>query len=76
MVCMESAVNLQQIITEIEKLDYESKISLMTRILSLLRREDQKNPAIPITKLQGLGKNIWLNIDIESWLKTERESWE
>jgi hypothetical protein len=76
MVCMESAVNLQQIVTEIEKLDYEGKISLMTKILSLLKREDQKNQAIPITQLQGLGKSIWLNIDIESYLKTERESWE
>jgi len=73
---MESAVNLQQIVAEIEKLDYEGKISLMTRILSLLRLEDQKKPAIPITQLQGLGKNIWSNIDIESYLKTERESWE
>ncbi len=68
---MESTVNMQQIISEVEKLDYESKINLMARILSLLKKDENKTASVPITKLKGLGKGIWKNIDIESYLKRE-----
>jgi len=28
-----------------------------------------------ITDLKGLGKEVWKNIDIEDYIKTEREAW-
>ncbi len=29
-----------------------------------------------VKELKGLGKNIWENIDVEQYIKTERKSWE
>lgn len=73
---MDSTININQIVNEIEKLDYNDKINIMSRIVNLLKREDKSNQAYSITRLKGLGKNVWQKTDIESYVATERESWD
>ncbi len=73
---MDSAININQIVNEIEKLDYNDKINIMSRIVNLLKREDKPYQVYSITRLKGLGKNVWQKTDIESYVATERESWD
>ncbi len=73
---MEHTININQIVNEIEKLDYNGKINVMSRIINLLKREDKSQQEYSITRLKGLGKNIWQKIDIESYVVSERESWD
>jgi ribosomal protein L18E len=73
---MDSTIIINQIVDEIEKLDYDAKINIMSRIVKLLKREKRTYPAYSITKLKGLGKNIWHKTDISSYVATERESWD
>jgi len=73
---METAININQIVSEIERLDYNDKINILARIVNLLKREEKANQAVSVTKLKGLGKNIWQKIDANSYVKTERDSWE
>ena len=73
---MDHTININQIVNEIEKLDYNDKINIMSRIVNLLKREEKSHPAYPITKLKGLGKNIWSKTDIASYIEAERESWD
>jgi hypothetical protein len=73
---MENTVTINQIVNEIEKLDYDSKINIMSRIVNLLKREERTYPAFSITKLKGLGKNIWYKTDISTYVAAERESWD
>ena len=73
---MENAVRLNDIINEIEKLDYEGKITLMSKILSLLKPKDTQNTHPRITLLKGLGKTVWEKTAIDKYIANERETWD
>ena len=73
---MDSTVNIKQIINEIEKLDYNDKINLMSGIIKLLKREKKANKSVSVTQLKGLGKNIWQKTDTDAYMSSERESWD
>jgi hypothetical protein len=73
---MDSTININQIVNEIEKLDYNDKINIISRIVNLLKREDKPHQASSIIRLKGLGKNIWQKTDITSYISKERESWD
>ncbi len=73
---MERTININQIVNEIEKLDYNDKINIMSRIVNLLKREEKSNEAYSITRLKGLGKNVWKKTDIDAYVVSERESWD
>ena len=73
---MNAAVKLDKITREIEGLDYANKINLMGRIVSMLKWSPISEKSNKITDLKGLGKGIWNNVDIEDYIKKERESWD
>ena len=79
-----STININQIVNEIERLDYKDKINILSRIVNLLKREEkvhlQERATTQITptliQLKGLGKNVWQKTDVASYISTERESWD
>lgn len=73
---METVININQIVSEIERLDYNDKINILARIVNLLKREEKAHQTVSLTRLKGLGKNIWQKIDSNSYVTTERDSWE
>ncbi len=73
---MSNTANINTIIQEIESLDYNSKINVMSKIVSMLKRAKAKPTALNITKLKGLGKDIWEDVHVESYLAKEREAWD
>jgi hypothetical protein len=73
---MGNTLNINQIVSEIEKLDYNDKINILSRIAKLLKREDNVHQINSITRLKGLGKNIWRTIDVDNFISEERESWD
>jgi hypothetical protein len=73
---MDSTLNINQIVSEIEKLDYNDKINILSKIAFLLKREHKVLQVNSITRLKGLGKNIWKDIDVNKYITEERESWE
>jgi len=72
---MNAAIKLDRITKEIEELDYNNKINLMGRIVSMLKWSPNSEKLNKITDLKGLGREIWKNVDIENYIKQERESW-
>jgi len=40
----------------------------------MMKKAEAKTP-LSLKNLKGLGKKIWENIDIEEYIKKERESW-
>jgi hypothetical protein len=73
---MDSTININQIINEIEKLDYKDKINIISRIVNLLKREERVHQVSSVTQLKGLGKNVWQKTDTDSYISKERESWD
>jgi hypothetical protein len=73
---METTININQIVNEIERLDYNDKINILVRIVNLLKKEEKTNKALSITGLKGLGKNVWQKTDVNRYISTERDSWD
>jgi hypothetical protein len=71
---MDSTLNINQIVNQIEKLDYNDKINILSKIAILLKREEKVLQVNSITRLKGLGKNIWK--DADAYIREERESWD
>jgi len=79
-----STININQIVNEIERLDYNDKINILSRIVNLLKREEKVHLqeretaqiATTLIQLKGLGKNVWQKNDVASYISTERESWD
>ena len=72
---METTINLNQLVSEIERLDYSDKINILAKIVNLLKKEKKAHQAVSVTRLKGLGKNIWQKIDANSYVSAERDSW-
>jgi hypothetical protein len=73
---MDSTLNINQIVNEIEKLDYNGKIKILSKIAILLKREEKVLQKNTITRLKGLGKNIWKDTNPDTFIRQERESWD
>ncbi len=71
---MSSTANINNIIHEIESLDYISKINVMSKIVSMLKHSQVKTTSTNITQLKGLGKEIWKDVNIENYISKEREA--
>ena len=73
---MDSTLNINQIVNEIEKLDYNDKINILSKIAILLKRDEKVHQINSITRLKGLGKNIWKDTNADTYIREERESWD
>jgi hypothetical protein len=72
---METAVNINQIVKEIEDLDYAGKLNILSYVVGMLKKSDVK-VSYNIADLKGLGKDLWLKHDVEAYISKERESWD
>ena len=48
------------------------KVAKLTKISTKKKRTGK----LDFRKIRGIGKDLWRNIDIDEYIKTERESWE
>ena len=61
----------------IENLNAEEQLSLLEKISARLKKNFQTEAnRHRITELEGLGADIWKDIDIQDYLRNERESWD
>lgn len=71
----------QKLYEEISQLDYSAKIELiealakMLKLTSDLKEEPTKKPHPSLLELAGLGYETWKNVDAETYLREEKESW-
>ncbi len=73
---MERIVNINQIVSEIERLNYHDKINIMARIVQLLKKEEESSQTLTVIQLKGLGKEVWQGMDVVNYVEEERRSWE
>jgi hypothetical protein len=48
----------------------------LSKIAILLKREEKTLQLSSITRLKGLGKNIWKDTNVDTFIRQERESWD
>lgn len=67
---MNSTIEIENILSKVEKLDDKDKITLINKIRSFLIPKQQSKS---IADLKGLGKEIWKDVDIDDYVSKERE---
>jgi hypothetical protein len=72
---MDVSVKINEIVKQVTSLDYNSKIQMAEKILSLLKKQKKDDSSsVNLTHLKGLGAEMWNQIDVDSYLKNERSS--
>jgi hypothetical protein len=73
---MAQTINIQEIVNQIEMLDYRNKVNILAKVVSMINTEQKTTNSEPITNIKELGKRIWSNVDTKTYLATERGSWD
>lgn len=72
---MEKSVRIQNILSQIRKLDYEARLYLAEQLIKQLRRTKKEVQPTPhnLTELNALGSEIWKNVNIDKYVVKERQ---
>ena len=72
---MDKSVKIENILSQIRKLDYDSRLYIMKRLIKLLKRHNKKTkPTLHhLTELSSLGSEIWKDVDIDKYVQQERQ---
>ena len=60
----------------VQKLDLSDQMKLIDQLTDLVRQRMTAHPGHSILELQGLGKEIWQDIDAQKYVDRERASWD
>jgi len=54
----------------------DEQLQLLADIVVMLRQQVTVEPQHSIMELEGLGKEIWQDVDVEKYIDEERNSWD
>lgn len=61
----------------IDKLEPEQQLSLVKLLSAKLKKQlVRKSGKRKVTELDGLGAEVWNNIDVQDYIRKERSSWD
>ena len=72
---MTTVSQIDKILAQIRKLDYESRLFLTQKLLRQMRKDHEKHPS-PVhylTELESLGAEIWKDLNIDEYVQQERQ---
>lgn len=65
----------QEIRRQIENLTIDEQLRLMEELSTIVRHRTQPKPKRSIMELEGLGKEIWQDVDAQEYVNRERLTW-
>lgn len=60
---MPTALNIHDILSKVEKPDKEEQLTLLERLIALVRKEDTSNKPVKLSKISGIGSKVWKSTD-------------
>jgi hypothetical protein len=72
---MTTVPQIEKILSQIRKLDYESRLFLTQKLLRQMRKDREKHssPVHYLIELESLGSEIWKDINIDEYVQQERQ---
>ncbi|NIO70528.1 MAG: hypothetical protein GTN71_16245 [Anaerolineae bacterium] len=64
-----------EVLSRIQRLTPADQLRLLEELAALVRRQVTSRAQRSILELQGLGKEIWQDIDAQEYVDQERASW-
>jgi len=74
---MPKAISMSKIVSEVEALDTFQQFELLETLVNMLKRSKTKETSknVSIMDIKGLGKDLWQSVDVDEYIKNERDSW-
>ena len=69
------ATRHKKILEEVGKLNQAEQLRLLEQIVVLIRNKTTMKTRRSILELQGMGKDVWKDIDAQKYVDKERDSW-
>jgi hypothetical protein len=69
----ERYIEAMKLVLQLEPLD---QLRLVAEVASLVQSRLMPKPPRSIMELEGLGKEIWQDVDVDEYIKEERASWD
>jgi hypothetical protein len=70
-----STITYQETLRQVRRLTPADQLRLLEELVVLVRRRVTTRTCRSILELQGLGKEIWKDIDAQEYIDRERASW-
>lgn len=68
-------MSYENILRSVESLSPVEQLRLISALVERLRLPRTPQPSASVLELQGLGKNIWQDLDAQDYVDRERASW-
>ena len=66
------SISTADLIRQIKELNHSEKITILEEVVSLIKNESIAEERIPLSSLNGLGSEIWKDLDIDEYIANER----
>jgi hypothetical protein len=70
-----STLEYQEVLHRVQRLTSAEQLRLLEELAALIRRQGMPRPPRSILELQGLGKEIWSDVDAQEYIDAERATW-
>ncbi len=71
-----SSTAYDEVLSRIDDLSPEEQLSLLEQLAASLRKRVGRRALHSIMELQGLGKEIWRDLDAQQYVDQERSTWD
>jgi hypothetical protein len=65
----------REVLASSEKLSVLDQLRLITELSLRLRQVLDESKPLDLLTLAGIGKEVWTNLDVDTYLNEERDSW-
>ena len=71
-----SSLTCEKVLADARQLSLADQLLLLEKVACLVRRRTSSERRRSVLELQGLGKEIWRDIDARKYVDEERSSWD
>ena len=65
----------KEVLEQVRRLDTDEQRRLLRELTALIEPQEPVQGQRSILELSGLGKEIWQDIDVDEYLRQERQAW-
>ena len=70
---MPTALNINDILSQVKRLDKEDQLTLLKKITLLIKRTKNKNESVKLSSISGIGSSVWSSTNIDEYVDGERQ---
>ncbi len=70
---MPATLNLQDILSNIQKLDKAQQFTLLEKLVAIIRKDDVTKKPVNLSNISGIGSKVWQSSNIDEYIYKERQ---